>query len=145
MLYVLYVLYVCAPWTVPPQQGCIEEVVLHDCWADTDAQPGDTVNVIADAAHAGQLHVGMGRGLLVLHPDVLLSGSGGKNHLTMVLRVANDARPQQARVCRPALTASELLCWRSGWVGTATPRQWRAHCSTNCSRWVHTKASHACG
>ena len=61
-------------------QGCLEDVVLHDCWSDTDARPGDTVNVIADAAEAGRLHVSMGKGLLVLHPDVLLSGTLCPSH-----------------------------------------------------------------
>ncbi len=60
-------------------------VHLHDCWAEIDAHPGDVVNIITETVdmtgnHAAQygsmhvLHVSMGKGLLVLHPDILISG-----------------------------------------------------------------------
>eukprot|EP00891_Asterochloris_glomerata_P005487 jgi/Astpho2/5487/Aster-x0254 len=51
--------------------------LLHG-WADTPARAGDAVNVLADAQmHEGQWHATCDyqSGFLVLHPDLLLSGT----------------------------------------------------------------------
>lgn len=65
------------------QLGCRmqgEEVTahLHDGWAATDARPGDPVHLIAPIdrsdASGPHAHVSHRDGLLILHPDVLLSG-----------------------------------------------------------------------
>lgn len=51
---------------------------LHGCWADTPVRPGDAVNLLAEAYSAeGGRHavVDDDSGLLILHPDVLLSGA----------------------------------------------------------------------
>ena len=50
---------------------------LGGCWVDTPVAPGDGVNLIAEVySHGGARHVVVddGAGLLILHPDVLLSG-----------------------------------------------------------------------
>lgn len=52
---------------------------LHDVWADLEVQPGDSVNVIGAQPEPGParaLRITMDEGLLVLHPDILLSGGG---------------------------------------------------------------------
>ena len=57
------------------------EVVAHleGSWAATPATVGDAVNLVADVyQHEGSSHavVDDRAGLLVLHPDLLLSGAG---------------------------------------------------------------------
>eukprot|EP00955_Chlamydomonas_euryale_P116554 366426-Chlamydomonas_euryale.AAC.18 len=59
-----------------------QEVIAHlqDGWADTCVRAGDTVNVVGVEprldVHGGPMHMFLdsAQGLLVLHPDVLLSG-----------------------------------------------------------------------
>ena len=68
------------PAPLPPYQG--QEVIGHlrDGWVDTIVSPGDSINVLDVVPEpwtpGGPLHVvvDMQRGLVVLHPDVLLSG-----------------------------------------------------------------------
>jgi hypothetical protein len=60
-----------------------EEVValLKPPWTEAHLQPGDTVNLMAphgscDASGRRRVELSHGQGLLVLHPDMLLSGEG---------------------------------------------------------------------
>ena len=60
-------------------QGAEVTAHLHACWAGSPVAPGDAVNLIAEVYRAeagGGLHAVLddSAGLLVLHPDVLLSG-----------------------------------------------------------------------
>ena len=57
---------------------------LHGLWADTPARPGDVANVILRPGHGwqaatdGAMHATLAagvEGLLVLHPDILMSGT----------------------------------------------------------------------
>lgn len=59
-------------------QGMETVAHLSGCWADTPVRPGDGVNLIAPGyMHGGARHavVDDDSGLLILHPDVLLSGA----------------------------------------------------------------------
>ena len=61
-------------------QGVETVAHLQGCWADTPVKPGDCVNLIAEGyTHQGTRHavVNDDSGLLILHPDVLLSGGRG--------------------------------------------------------------------
>ena len=54
---------------------------LHPPWSDLPYRPGDAVNLLAPLdLFEGHWHalLTMEQGLLVLHPDVLLSGAGGR-------------------------------------------------------------------
>ena len=57
---------------------CVETIAhLHDCWVETPVAVGDSVNLIAQVySHEGVQHAVLDNdaGLLIIHPDVLLSG-----------------------------------------------------------------------
>ncbi len=61
-------------------QGRPVVVHLRDIWADLPAQPGDPVNLLCEVTEGadGQLHATCcsAHGMVVLHPDVLISGKG---------------------------------------------------------------------
>jgi hypothetical protein len=61
-----------------------EEVELHllDGWAETAAVPGDHLNLLANVEFRSgrrMAQVDFAAGLVVLHPDTLLSGQFGTN------------------------------------------------------------------
>ena len=59
------------------EQGAETMAHLQDCWVDSPVVVGDSVNLIAEVyAHEGTRHAVLdsNAGLLILHPDVLLSG-----------------------------------------------------------------------
>ncbi|XP_013379222.1 DNA replication ATP-dependent helicase/nuclease DNA2 [Lingula anatina] len=49
--------------------------VLSGFWTDTLVQPGDIVNVLGDFDDSGVCHISDNQGLLVINPDVLISGT----------------------------------------------------------------------
>lgn len=71
-------LCVLLPLVWRPLQGVQVRVCLRDMWADQVVHPGDTVNVVGGrvlpSPTCTMLEVSATEGLLVLHPDVLLSG-----------------------------------------------------------------------
>ncbi|GLC59371.1 hypothetical protein PLESTB_001479200 [Pleodorina starrii] len=60
-------------------KGTPVRVCLRDMWAEQEVQPGDTVNVVGGRVVASPtcttLELSGAEGLLILHPDVLLSGT----------------------------------------------------------------------
>lgn len=59
-------------------QGFELVAYLEDMWVDMEVQPGDTVNAIGPVEVSGGtrcMRVNARQGLIVLHPDVLLSGA----------------------------------------------------------------------
>ena len=74
---------VASPHHIPTPQG--QEAIGHlrDGWADTPVRPGDSLNIVGSVPEpwvpGGPLHLvaDMHKGLVILHPDVLLSGVRG--------------------------------------------------------------------
>ncbi|KXZ52798.1 hypothetical protein GPECTOR_8g185 [Gonium pectorale] len=76
-------------------KGSEVRVYLRDMWADQAVRPGDTVNVVGGRVLADQVCEGVelsaSEGLLILHPDVLLSGT----NITTALRCSRQAWLQE--------------------------------------------------
>lgn len=114
---------------------------LHGIWADTPARAGDAVNVIFRPGHGwqqggdGALHAVLSsgaEGLLVLHPDVLMSGTSitaglkcPRQALLQVLRCGTGCSckatcvTSDARTCTTAADDSSLLV-RGAMAGVAS-------------------------
>ncbi|KAG7018906.1 DNA replication ATP-dependent helicase/nuclease DNA2, partial [Cucurbita argyrosperma subsp. argyrosperma] len=74
------------------QSGEERAVYLWDDWFDSIIAPGDTVNVIGEFDDQGRCHVDHDKNFVILHPDVLVSGTRVAGHLTCPRRSVLDER-----------------------------------------------------
>ncbi|XP_038878324.1 DNA replication ATP-dependent helicase/nuclease JHS1 [Benincasa hispida] len=74
------------------QSGEERAVYLWDDWFDSIIAPGDTVNVIGEFDDLGRCHVDHDNNFLILHPDILVSGTRVAGHLTCPRRSVLDER-----------------------------------------------------
>ncbi|KAH7281949.1 hypothetical protein KP509_35G004800 [Ceratopteris richardii] len=81
---------------------------LVDEWYYTVVRPGDTVNVIGDFDVDGKCVIDRDNNLLIVHPDVLISGSKVGSSFSCPRRAVLDERIRSNSVAFPALLGTMI-------------------------------------
>ncbi|CAM6059613.1 unnamed protein product [Sphagnum tenellum] len=90
------------------QSGAERMLIMQDEWLHTSVRPGDTVNVIGEFGSDGTCVLDHNQNLLVVHPDLLISGSRVGGSFGCARRAVLDERIKSSDVSMPALLGTML-------------------------------------
>ncbi|CAK9275822.1 unnamed protein product [Sphagnum jensenii] len=90
------------------QSGVERMLIMQDEWLHTSVRPGDTVNVIGEFGSDGTCVLDHNQNLLVVHPDLLISGSRVGGSFGCARRAVLDERIKSSDVSMPALLGTML-------------------------------------
>ncbi|CAM6090767.1 unnamed protein product [Calypogeia fissa] len=95
--------------TLLDEQNVIKRVVhLRDTWFHAVVQPGDTVNVIGDFDTDGECVIDREHNLMVINPDLLVSGSKVGSSFYCPRRAVFEERIKSNELSYPALMGTML-------------------------------------
>ncbi|KAK7256275.1 hypothetical protein RIF29_29716 [Crotalaria pallida] len=90
------------------QTGEERAVCLWDGWVDSVVAPGDTVNVIGQFDEGGNCNIDLDNNFLIVHPDILVSGTRVAANLVCPRRTVLDERLKSNDYSIAALTGTLL-------------------------------------
>ncbi|CAM6033109.1 unnamed protein product [Sphagnum compactum] len=90
------------------QSGAERMLIMQDEWLHTSVRPGDTVNVIGEFGSDGTCVLDHNQNLLVVHPDLLISGSRVGGSFGCARRAVLDERIKSSDLSMPALLGTML-------------------------------------
>lgn len=103
--------------------GAERVLYLVDEWFFTVVRPGDTVNVIGDFDLDGKCSIDRKNNLLIVHPDVLISGSKVGTSFSCSRRAVLDERIRSSSVAFPALLGTMMHeLFQVGLISKATTK-----------------------
>ncbi|KAL3693543.1 hypothetical protein R1sor_007194 [Riccia sorocarpa] len=90
------------------KSGQMRFVYLRDSWAHSDVGPGDTVNVIGAFDETGNCVIDREHNLLIVNPDILISGSKVGSSFACPRRAVLEERMKSNQWSYPALMGTML-------------------------------------
>ncbi|MCO5601360.1 hypothetical protein L7F22_055480 [Adiantum nelumboides] len=88
--------------------GSEQILYLGDEWYFTVVRPGDTINVIGEFDSDGKCVIDRNNNLLIVHPDILISGSKVGTSFSCPRRAVLDERIRPSSVAFPALLGTMM-------------------------------------